>query len=119
MPIPGPVKAAVFAAAIVGFASYLAENSRPLLAGVIATLPVALPAMWFLSVDQKGISDFHDYAWAFALGITAYFISAMTFYYLCAHRKIPRKRAILYAMGLWFTLAVVIYFVLAKRPPHR
>jgi len=119
MPIPGPVKAAVFAAVIVGFASYLAENSRPLLAGVIATLPVTLPAMWFLSVDQKGISDFHDYAWVFALGITAYFIIAMTFYYLCAHRKIPRKKAILYAMGLWFTLAVVIYFVLAKRPPHR
>ena len=114
---PGPIKAAALAAVIIGVASYLAENSQPILAGIITTIPVALPAMWFLGV--KDPQEFKDYTWAFTLGIASYFIAIMTFYYMCAYKEIPKKTAILYAMGLWLGLVVLAYFIFAERGPHR
>lgn len=115
MSLTGPVRAAIIAAFIVGVATYFAETSRPELAGILATIPVALPTIWLLSDDVP----LKDYMWSFTLGISAYLLAAVLYYYLVAFHSVSRKRGLVIAMGIWLILVLLVYFALAEKAPHK
>jgi len=107
--LAGPLKAAIFGGIIVGSASILAEHAQPIPAGLMSTLPVALPAIWFLSMEEIKMTK---YAGAFALGISFYAVAAAAFYYLHIKRKMNKGSSLIYAMGVWAVLALTAYFLL-------
>ncbi len=111
--IPIFVRAALFAAFIIGFATYLAMHSQPILAGFLVTIPVTLSTMLF--IDEKNVDGFKDYIWAFCLGIISYTIAVITFYHLYTRRNVDKKTAIIYSIGLWFGLVVLAYFILSAK----
>jgi len=112
------IKAVIFASIIVGGATYFAETAQPMKAGLIATIPVALPAIWFMTIDVNDRGKLEDYAWTFMLGIASYFLAAVTFYYLFVHRRFDKKKAIGCSMAVWLGLVILSYFFLSTRKLH-
>jgi len=107
----GPMKAAMLAAFIVGTATYLADKSNPILAGLLVTIPVALPSIWFIDNDIS----LKEYTWSFALGILIYFMVILLFYNLVIHREIDRKKGIIMAMGVWVLIMGFVYLVITNK----
>ena len=110
------IQSSLFAAIIVALATYLAYHSQPLLAGFIVSIPVALPALWFLELESRG--KYENYTWSFFLGIGAYFITTLVFYYLFAQRDMSLQSSILISMGVWFVLVLFAYYTLSDFTPH-
>lgn len=106
-----PLRAAVLAALVVGTATYLAENSYAVTAGLLVTIPVSLPAIWFIQRDRKALKE---YTWSFLLGFIIYFLSLSLFYYLLSKRNYDKKKAILTSMFFWFVGILFVYFIVLE-----
>lgn len=109
--LEGPLKAALLGGLIVGAASFLAENADPVPAGLISTIPIALPAIWFLSLEGD---ELKSYSKAFVAGMGAYVVAAFVFYNLHIHRKIPRGTSLIVAMSVWVGLCLLAYVLLGS-----
>lgn len=109
--IIAPLRSALLAALVVGTAVYLAENNNPVIAGLLVTIPVSLPAIWFIKNDK---SSLHDYAWSFMLGFITYCIAVILFYCLLTKFNLKKKKAIIFAMTAWLIMIILVYFVLIK-----
>lgn len=116
MIIPNFVKAAIFAAIIVGTSNYLATNANPLVAGFLCSIPVALTSMIFLDTSKRKTEDF---AWTFCIGNVTYGIIATIFYYLYTFKGFTQKNAVMCSMGLWFVLVTTAFFFISDKGPHR
>ena len=86
------------------------------MAGFLIAIPVALPSMLFF--DSNNTHEYKDYAWAFCLGMTAYLIAIIAFYYLYTFKNLQQKTAVVYALGIWFVLVIMAYFFLSDKGPH-
>jgi len=105
------LRGALIAGLVIGTALYLADNSHPALAGLVATIPLALPTMILLEEHQV-----KDYSFSLALGVASYVCAAFLFYHLYAKEKWNRWKALLTSMILWITLALLAYYLFTDGP---
>ena len=111
MALENPVRSALLAAFIVGTAVYLAENNNPVLAGLLITIPISLPAIWFIKNDKSALKD---YSWSFMLGFIVYCLAIILFYFLLTKFHYEKKEAIIISMSIWFIMIISVYFILIK-----
>ena len=110
--IVGPIRASLLAALVVGTAVYLAENNSPVIAGLLVTIPVSLPAIWFIKNDKSAL---RDYAWSFMLGFITYCIAVIIFYCLITKLNYDKEKAIITTMGIWLLMIILVYLILIKK----
>jgi hypothetical protein len=108
---PKYLRGAFIAGLVVGTALYLADNFHPALAGLFATIPIALPTIILLENHQV-----KDYAFSLSLGIASYVVAAILFYHLYSRENWVRWKALLVSMIVWVSLACLAYYLLADGP---
>lgn len=108
------IRASAVAAIIVGISAFLSQKSYSyfLLAGLLITIPIALPSLWF--IEHKNSEGMKNYVKGFATGITLYCIAALCFYYMIAKLGYDKKNAIIIAMILWAIMIWIFYMFFRK-----
>lgn len=107
--IQNSIRVGIFAAILVGIATYMAEGVHSRLAGLIITIPVALPSLWFLTTKHN-----KPYAQSFFTGISLYFLAACLFYYLHVKKHLEMKRSIEISVAFWLISAIIVYTYILK-----
>ncbi len=108
---PKYIRGGLIAGLFIGTALYLADNSHPALAGLFATIPLALPSIILLEDHQV-----KDYAFSLTLGIASYVVAVVLFYHLYSKENWVKWKALLVSMVLWITLACSAYYLLSDGP---
>ncbi len=108
---PKYIRGGLIAGLFIGTALYLADHSHPALAGLFATIPLALPSIILLEDHQV-----KDYAFSLTLGIASYVVAVFLFYHLYSKENWVKWKALLVSMLLWITLACLAYYLLSNGP---
>ena len=102
---------AVIAGFLIGVGLYLGDHSHPALAGIFATIPVALPAIFLMNNSQV-----RDYSHALIISIFSYFIATLLFFHLSNNKNIPFNKSLTISMVTWLILVSTMYFLFTDGP---
>ena len=105
------LQGAFIAGLSIGIALYLADHTHPALAGLFATIPIALPSI--VMIDDNKVED---YAFALVLGIASYVLAAFLFYYLYTKQNWVKWKALVVSMLVWVTAAFSAYYLFSNGP---
>ena len=108
---PKYLRGAFIAGLMIGTALYLADHSHPALAGLFATIPLALPSIILLEDHQV-----KDYAFSLTLGIASYVLAAILFYHLYSKENWVKWKALIVSMIVWITLTCLAYYLFTDGP---
>lgn len=106
-------RAALVAAFFVYLILWLADTIGSFIGGFIASIPLALPLIYFLEDDQVP-----GYSLALTLGIIAYLFAALTLLYIFNYLHWGKITSIIVAMGVWFIIAIPIFYYYWWNPPN-
>jgi hypothetical protein len=102
------LKEFLFGGTMVASISILANFVDPILAGLLAGIPIGLPTIYFISKDKAT-------SYITNLSITTFMLLAVTllYFYLYTKKKWSKNITILYTMFIWL-ISVIIIYVLQK-----
>lgn len=104
MSIKGPIIAAITAAMLVFASAYYAENKDIVVAGLIATIPIAIPVTLFL--NEKGA--YQDWTHSFLIGTMIYVICALSLHLFYSH-GLSKGNSVVGSMIVWILLVCFYY----------
>lgn len=89
--------------------TFLGNYVDPILAGLIAGIPIGLPTIYYVKSSKA-----HTYIKN--LSVTTILLSSVTllYYYLYVHLKWDKNSTIIFTMTIWFIVVLLIYWFQKK-----
>lgn len=105
------IKGAILGAITTGFALYFADSAHPAVAGVLATIPIALPSVIFMQEGQV-----QDFIFSVGIGVFSYVLALGLFYHLYIVKSWSIFNAMVTAMSVWIVMAILTYCLFTDGP---
>lgn len=100
------IKEFLFGGIMVSSISFVSKFVDPILAGLLAGIPIGLPTIYFISKDKAT-----PYITNLSLTTFILLVFTLIYYYLYTKKKWSKNITILYTMLIWFISVVIIYII--------
>ncbi|MDA9298857.1 hypothetical protein N9P79_00660 [Crocinitomicaceae bacterium] len=91
-----------------GISAFSNQLGNPILAGIIASIPIGMPSTVFVKNNQ-----IESYTWTNLVLTSVLVISTMVNYYLINHAGYDKYQSVEISMGIWTGLGI-FYYLIAK-----
>jgi len=91
---------------VAGISLFASRLNNPLLAGIIASVPIGMPSTVF--VKNKEVQS---YTWNLLVMTSVLFLATGANYYLANHTSFDKYQAAGTSFGIWAALGAIYYFV--------
>jgi len=90
---------------VAGITSFSNQLHNPLLAGIVASVPIGMPSAVF--VNDK---ELPSYSWNLLIMTSGLYLATFVFWFMFNHLKFDKYQSVSVAMSIWAGFGVIYYF---------